>query len=381
MNTYSTLSSEALVQRGTGLALHAPQEQRRRLSGCQRGRLRLAAKTSSSTTATDVRVHALSGSEVKSMGVSARDASLQAAQSKQVIGPSPSTATRRMANKEEAPTTSAIQLQPEQISLLDQLHLVRRRLRGGWWMMTGPNRQRVDLLVNQIVVSTLVLGAAFKLGTVDVGETYSRNWTLMEYILVMPAHNLEAYLASVASHPVLTKAATSCVAYGIGDFLTQFVQGRRLGDVRLARVARSAVAGLIVHGPLCHYWMLWADSALIASRQNTRPSSKGGGSNMVPSDKCWLEVLAPHSHGDVQLAHPGRPQTSFCRLCGGHMGDDSFKNSNQDKQGQEAEQRQCVIEDFSSPVEELIITQRMENQVCVEVDGEMLCYVPDHEEK
>lgn len=29
---------------------------------------------------------------------------------------------------------------------------------GGWWMMTGPNRQRVDLLVNQIVVSTLVLG-------------------------------------------------------------------------------------------------------------------------------------------------------------------------------------------------------------------------------
>jgi len=348
------------------------------------------------------------------MGVSARDASLQAAQSKQVIGPSPSTATRRMANKEEAPTTSAIQLQPEQISLLDQLHLVRRRLRGGWWMMTGPNRQRVDLLVNQIVVSTLVLGAAFKLGTVDVGETYSRNWTLMEYILVMPAHNLEAYLASVASHPVLTKAATSCVAYGIGDFLTQFVQGRRLGDVRLARVARSAVAGLIVHGPLCHYWMLWADSALHFGGAWWSTPAK-----VLADQTAWSLFLNTAYTTTILLLQGKTPDqvqkevaaTWYPAISAGwrfwpliHMVTFSSlipvdlkllfvdcveviwvmilsRTVNQDKQGQEAEQRQCVIEDFSSPVEELIITQRMENQVCVEVDGEMLCYVPDHEEK
>lgn len=59
----------------------------------------------------------------------------------------------------------------------------------------------------------------------------------MEYILVMPAHNLEAYLASVASHPVLTKAATSCVAYGIGEPLVGHEPGGSFMNVVIQMIS------------------------------------------------------------------------------------------------------------------------------------------------
>ena len=37
----------------------------------------------------------------------------------------------------------------------------------------------------------------------------------------LPQLNVEAYLMAVAANPLLTKAMTSGIAYGLGDFLTQ----------------------------------------------------------------------------------------------------------------------------------------------------------------
>ncbi|CAM9366423.1 unnamed protein product, partial [Phaeothamnion confervicola] len=40
-----------------------------------------------------------------------------------------------------------------------------------------------------------------------------------------------------------------------GDFVAQLFQGKNIGTMDLKRSGRSALAGLLVHGPLCHYWI------------------------------------------------------------------------------------------------------------------------------
>lgn len=67
------------------------------------------------------------------------------------------------------------------------------------------------------------------------------------------------------ANPVFAKACTSGVAYALGDFLAQRFQGRSNATVNMNRVLRSGVAGFMVHGPLCHYWMLAADQYLVRS--------------------------------------------------------------------------------------------------------------------
>jgi protein Mpv17 len=66
----------------------------------------------------------------------------------------------------------------------------------------------------------------------------------------VPPDNLWAYEGSVEEYGVITKAATSMVAYGIGDFLAQCLKGEDLTTIDLKRSARSALAGLVVHGPM-----------------------------------------------------------------------------------------------------------------------------------
>lgn len=57
-------------------------------------------------------------------------------------------------------------------------------------------------------------------------------------------------------------ACTSGVAYGLGDFISQLLQGKRLEELDMPRSFRSAAAGFIAHGPLCHFWLLTMEEYL-----------------------------------------------------------------------------------------------------------------------
>ena len=65
-----------------------------------------------------------------------------------------------------------------------------------------------------------------------------------------------AYEAACFARPVLTKAATSGVAYVLGDVLAQRLAPAKFN---LARVVRSGAAGCLSHGPQLHYWSLFLD--------------------------------------------------------------------------------------------------------------------------
>lgn len=120
--------------------------------------------------------------------------------------------------------------------------------------------QRFSAFLNTVVVGLFVGIAVWKVATVDAD--LSRGWTIWEIILRVPTDNLWAYEESVAEHTVLTKALTSCVAYGIGDFVAQVFRGENLQTIDLKRSARSAAAGLMVHGPMCHFWIEWMQANL-----------------------------------------------------------------------------------------------------------------------
>lgn len=61
--------------------------------------------------------------------------------------------------------------------------------------------------------------------------------------------------------PVLVKACTSGIVYTLGDWTAQMFEGTALADIKRDRVARSAMAGLLLHGPLSHVWYDLCESA------------------------------------------------------------------------------------------------------------------------
>mmetsp|Transcript_30646 Transcript_30646/g.50794 ORF Transcript_30646/g.50794 Transcript_30646/m.50794 type:complete len:421 (-) Transcript_30646:663-1925(-) len=114
--------------------------------------------------------------------------------------------------------------------------------------------------VNGVLIASLLAFTIFNLVTANAD--YARGWTWDEYLMRMPGDNLMRYETSASAHPILTKALTSMTAYGVGDFTTQVLQGRTLETVDLRRSSRSAFAGFIGHGPLCHFWIEWMEANL-----------------------------------------------------------------------------------------------------------------------
>ncbi|CAM9981963.1 unnamed protein product, partial [Discosporangium mesarthrocarpum] len=112
-----------------------------------------------------------------------------------------------------------------------------------------------------MVVVLFATAAILKLATVDMD--ISRGWTWYEILLRVPGDNFYRYEATVSEHPIVTKALTSCVAYGLGDVVAQFFTGQTMETINLKRSARSASAGLLVHGPLCHFWIMLMQQYLV----------------------------------------------------------------------------------------------------------------------
>jgi len=78
----------------------------------------------------------------------------------------------------------------------------------------------------------------------------------------VPIDNWHAYQAVLATHPVITKACTSGLVYALGDWTAQVYEGRPLLGFDRARVLRSAIVGLFMHGPLSHYYYQFWETRL-----------------------------------------------------------------------------------------------------------------------
>ena len=61
-----------------------------------------------------------------------------------------------------------------------------------------------------------------------------------------------AYEAAAIARPLITKSATSGVAYLLGDTIAQ--RRSAAGPISRGRLTRATIAGAVSHGPQLHYW-------------------------------------------------------------------------------------------------------------------------------
>lgn len=114
------------------------------------------------------------------------------------------------------------------------------------------DEREVNAYVNAgalLMVGALILT---KLVTVDLDAW--RGWEPSEILFRIPIDNWQGYMDFLTSQPIVTKALTSFSVYLIGDLVAQTSEGKTLGELDRGRVARSAIAGLVGHGPLSHFW-------------------------------------------------------------------------------------------------------------------------------
>lgn len=96
----------------------------------------------------------------------------------------------------------------------------------------------------------LLLGVA-----VSHYQSIWHGWTFDETLARVVADTWGSYSNTLAVHPIATKAATSATVYTIGDIIAQRTEGKdSIEDMDFLRVARSATAGFIGHGPMSHCW-------------------------------------------------------------------------------------------------------------------------------
>lgn len=155
-------------------------------------------------------------------------------------------------------STEGIETKQESV---DSVRAVTQTIEDAGEVMLSESQQS-NLMLNQAVVATFLGVSLWTVGSVDVAEELAREWTFWQYMTHLPQLNVEAYLMAVAANPLLTKAMTSGIAYGLGDFLTQIVRSRKLEEVQMSRTLRSATAGFLIHGPFCHYWIQWMEANL-----------------------------------------------------------------------------------------------------------------------
>lgn len=115
--------------------------------------------------------------------------------------------------------------------------------------------------LNEIVNSAVLYGAGamilLKLSMFD--PNMIRGWSIQDIITRIPYQVWGSYTEILEQSPIFTKAVTSATVYTIGDVISQRTEGVRMGELDRWRTARSALAGLIGHGPLSHYWYYYCD--------------------------------------------------------------------------------------------------------------------------
>ena len=73
---------------------------------------------------------------------------------------------------------------------------------------------------------------------------------------------------------MLRRPSSSGVVYGLGDFTAQTYEQRSFGDFDFARTLRSALCGLLAHGPLSHLYYEKLDRFFILSPVRQGPVTR-----------------------------------------------------------------------------------------------------------
>lgn len=116
----------------------------------------------------------------------------------------------------------------------------------------GIDSRQFNFLVNVGMISLVAAVVLAKVVTVDLDSW--RGWTPVEIFTRIPLDNWDGYMDVLTLHPIMVKAITSGSVYTLGDTVAQLYEGKTLGEIDRGRVARSAAAGFIGHGPLSHLW-------------------------------------------------------------------------------------------------------------------------------
>lgn len=94
-----------------------------------------------------------------------------------------------------------------------------------------------------------------------------------------------AYNQSLESNPLITKAMTSLVGFLLGDLIAQKFLGGKDADLEVARLARMASFGFLIHGPVGHYFYGMLDR-LIVGKSPLKVASK-----VVVDQVFWAPIF------------------------------------------------------------------------------------------
>jgi len=129
------------------------------------------------------------------------------------------------------------------------------------WLKNLETEEDETRVINYALNLAVVMGTGLVLGFnfFAIDADLWRGWTIGEILSAVPRDNWSFYEASLASHPVVSKAFISGFVYGLGDLTAQTYEGKSIGSLDRGRMIRSALTGLIAHGPCSHYWYIFAD--------------------------------------------------------------------------------------------------------------------------
>ena len=110
-----------------------------------------------------------------------------------------------------------------------------------------------DTVINASILIIAIVTVLTTVLSVDVGIT--RGWSAEEIAFRIPLDNWRSYNNILSMAPIETKAVTSATVYTIGDIISQQTsEDKSIGELDRGRILRSALAGLIGHGPMSHVW-------------------------------------------------------------------------------------------------------------------------------
>ncbi len=96
------------------------------------------------------------------------------------------------------------------------------------------------------------------------------------------------------------QACISGVVYGLGDLTAQTYEQRSLRDFDAARIARSALCGLLAHGPLSHLYYEKLDRFFILSPvRNTPLPFSTCGTHLVTCNLTLCSCVGRRLRSDV----------------------------------------------------------------------------------
>ena len=174
------------------------------------------------------------------------------------VGRSSAGSASALVEQQDAPTTVAAAASGSGSGYDAKVETYRKPPRWLKNLETEEDETRVlNYGINLALVAGTFLVFGYKFFAIDADLW--RGWTLLEILSAAPRDNWSFYEASLASHPIVSKAFISGLVYGLGDLTAQTYEGKSIGSLDRGRMIRSALTGLIAHGPCSHVWYIFAD--------------------------------------------------------------------------------------------------------------------------